>query len=778
MQTEFNQKTVTLATVALRGVVVFPGGTTAFEIGRKKSVNAVKRCLETGELILLVPQASIEAEDPADNDICEIGVIANILQCVKLSGGSYQVLAEGICRAKRLSSATRDEMLVSRACILDSPDENISDGGRKEAFERLAATFAQYLKRTGRQAKEMSENLERIEDLGNLTDFIASGFISDINDKIELLQETDSLSRALLAISLLEDELDIAELNDAISGKVRQNISKRQREAYLREQINVIRQELGDADEYAAEGDEYYEKIMARQLPDEVREKLLEENGKLSKMPFGTPEAVVIRNYIEICLELPWNKRSDDCTDIAAAEKILNADHDGLAKVKERILEFLAVKQLKPQLKGQIMLLVGPPGVGKTSVAKSIAKATNRSFARISLGGIRDEAEIRGHRRTYIGSMPGRIINALKLAGTSNSVILFDELDKLTSDSHGDPTSAMLEVLDPEQNNAFRDNFIEVPVDLSECLFIATANTLDTIPAPLLDRMEIIRMNSYSDIEKLSIAKNHLIPKQLLQHGLTKKQLRFTDDGITELIRGYTRENGVRSLEREISGICRKTAKKIVSGEVKSLTVNQKTVHKLLGADKFIPDAIYSEDEVGIVNGLAWTSVGGEMLRIEVLSMNGTGRLELTGSLGDVMKESAHAAVSYIRKHCGELGVASDFYKNTDLHIHVPEGAIPKDGPSAGITICTALVSELSGRSVKQTVAMTGEITLTGRVLPIGGLREKCMAAYRAGVKTVIIPFENMSDVEEFDREIKEVLTFVPVKHISQVLEIALNGSN
>ncbi|MBO4860301.1 MAG: endopeptidase La, partial [Clostridia bacterium] len=515
-------------------------------------------------------------------------------------------------------------------------------------------------------------------------------------------------------------------------------------------------------------------KIRARKLPREVEEKLLEENAKLCKMQFGSPEATVIRNYIETCLELQWGKMSKGVADIKKARAILDEDHDGLQKVKERILEFIAVKQLAPELNGQILCLVGPPGVGKTSVARSIARATGRKYVRISLGGIRDEAEIRGHRKTYIGSMPGRIINALKQAGTFNPVILLDEVDKLTQDVHGDPTSALLEVLDADQNKAFRDHFMEIPVDLSECIFIATANTAATIPLPLIDRMEMIDMDSYSDSEKISIAKNHLIPKQLKRHGLKESNLRFTDAGLTEIIDGYTKESGVRNLEREIASVCRKTARGIVEGNFKSFTFEPGKAEKLLGPRKFLPDTVYAEDEIGVVNGLAWTQLGGEMLRIEVLSMPGSGALELTGSLGDVMKESARAAVSYIRKHAQELGVEEDFHKKYDIHIHVPEGAIPKDGPSAGITIATAIVSELSGRAFKQSYAMTGEITLTGRVLPIGGLKEKSMAALKAGVRKVIVPRENLKDVSEFDEAIKSGLEFIGVTRIDEVLSLAL----
>lgn len=766
---------VTYNTIALRGVVVFPKITTSFEVGRKSSIKTFKEAFEREEPVFLVAQKDMSVVDPQNDDMIKVGVIAVIKHALKLSNGNYSLLIEGLYRGERYNSYTENDVLKSDVAVINDTFE-VKKTDEDAAVKETLLIFDEYTKYVTNPSPEVISEAKNITSASYLADFLASAFLINFEDRLAIIEETNSIVRLDKLNKIFEKDMQLMQLEGSIQTKVKYRLQKGQREMYLREQMRTIQNELGIVDEEDSEdGDEYDKLISEAKIPDSVKEKLQEEADKLAKMPFGTPEATVIRNYIETCLEIPWDKKSKDRLDLKIAEKILNEDHDGLAKVKERILEFMAVKQLKSDLSGQIICLVGPPGVGKTSIARSIARATNRKYVRISLGGIRDEAEIRGHRRTYIGSMPGRIINALKLAGTANPVMLLDELDKLTSDMHGDPTSALLEVLDNDQNTTFRDNFIEIPVDLSECLFIATANTTETIPAPLLDRMEIIYMGSYSDAEKLSIAKNHLIPKQISKHGLTKKLIRFKSDAITEMVVSYTKENGVRELERVIATICRKTAKLIVTGKCETIVIDKKQVKELLGVIKFLPDRIYEKDEVGIVNGLAWTSLGGEMLRIEVLSMKGTGTLELTGHLGDVMKESAKAAISYIRKHSKELGIDEDFHSGKDLHIHVPEGAIPKDGPSAGITIATAIVSELSGRTVRQDIAMTGEITLTGRVLPIGGLKEKSMAAYKSGAKTVIIPFENRNDVEEFDDVIKKSLTFIPVKYVSEVFDIALN---
>ncbi len=765
----------TYYTIPLRGVVVFPNIPTSFEVGRKSSIKALREAMENQEQVFLVAQKDMSVVHPESGDLARVGVLANITHVLRLSNGNYQLMVTATHRGERYNSYYENEALKSDVNIVDESIYEIDSKTNDKLITETMALFFEYIKFITKPSPEAIAEVKSIKDISYLTDFLASSFMINFEERLTVLEELNPRIRVEKLVKIFEKDIQIMELEGTIQSKVRYRLQKTQREIYLREQLRTIQSELG-MDEFESDEDNegYSKRISDSKIPAYVKEKLQSEANKLNKMPFGTPEATVIRNYIETCLELPWDKKSKDRSNIVLAEKILNDDHDGLAKVKERVLEFMSVKQLKPDLSGQILCFVGPPGVGKTSIGKSIARALNKKYVRISLGGIRDEAEIRGHRRTYIGSMPGRIINALKLAGTSNPVILFDELDKLTSNAQGDPTSALLEVLDTEQNHAFRDNFIEIPVDLSECLFIGTANTTETIPAPLLDRMEIIYMGSYSDTEKLSIAINHLIPKQIKKHGLTRRNLKFENEAIAEIIANYTKENGVRGLEREIATICRKTAKLIVSGQTKSITVDKEQVRTLLGPIKFIPDTVYEDDEVGIVNGLAWTSHGGEMLRIEALSMKGSGKLELTGHLGDVMKESAKAAISYIRKHSDEFDVSDDFHSTKDLHIHVPEGAIPKDGPSAGITIATAIVSELTGQPVKKDIAMTGEITLTGRVLAIGGLKEKSMAAYKSGVKTVIIPHDNLNDIDEFEEEIKNTLTFRPIKHISEALEIAI----
>lgn len=764
----------TFHTIALRGIVIFPGITTSFELGRKISVSSLKLAAESGEPVYLAVQKNPAIDEPEDRDLLGVGVVARVTNILRLTNGNYQIMAEGLYRARRLSTVLEEEHLKSE--VLPYRQKNASPVREHKALETLWNVFNDYLHYVTKPSPEILDEIRKVEDVGLLADFLASNFLNNFDDRRSLLEEIDSIRRAEKLCSIFEKNIALMELESSIQSKVKYRLQRHQREAYLREQLNTIRGELGmDETEEIDDGDDYGKKIAEADLPEEVAEKLKSEAGKLSKMPFGTAEATVIHNYLDTCLELPWKKFSEDRLDIDIAKEILDEDHDGIHKVKERILEFLAVKQLKSDAKGQILCLVGPPGVGKTSVARSIARATNRNFARISLGGIRDEAEIRGHRKTYIGAMPGRIINALKLAGTSNPVILLDELDKLTTDSHGDPAAALLEVLDGEQNSSFRDHFIELPFDLSAVMFIATANTLDTVPPALLDRLEVIEMNSYTDSEKLAIAKNHLITKQLANHGLKKTQCRFTDEAIMLLIAGYTHENGVRNLERSIASVCRKTARQIVSGERKSVRVTPDVVKKALGPIKHMRETMGESDEIGIVNGLAWTSLGGELLRVEVSSVQGSGKLELTGNLGDVMKESAKAAVSYIRKHSGELGIDPEFYTKQDVHIHVPEGAVPKDGPSAGVTLCTALVSELTNKTVKRNVAMTGEITLTGRVLPIGGLREKTMAAYKYGCDTVIIPYDNRGDIEELDQEVREHLQVIPVKTVAEVLHLAVN---
>ena len=773
---EYVEKKV-LPTIALRGIVVFPSIITSFEIGRKQSINALKQAEKNDGLVFLVAQTDPSVLEPTDEDLQKVGVLARINNSFRLPNGNYQVVVDGVKRAELQNVSMENDALIASVFVKEFRYNDVDVIEQLEAMKEAWAAITEYLKYAPNQSNELTESARSINDAGSLADYLASSYLVKAEDRQSILDIYNPLDRIKRFTEIIRTELEYMYLDTDMANKVRIHLQKNQRDNYLREQLRVIQSELGMSDEedFLTDQQELTVKIEERALPAEVKTKLLKEASKLNKMPFGSQEASVIRNYIEVCLELPWEKSSKDRLDVEKARAILESDHDGLKKVKERILEYIAVKQLTDDIGGQILCLVGPPGVGKTSIVKSIARALNRKYVRIALGGVRDEADIRGHRKTYVGSMPGRIVRGLKLAGTINPVMLLDEIDKLTKDAHGDPASALLEALDSEQNKAFRDHFLELPLDLSRCMFITTANSVDTIPSALLDRLELIYMDSYSENEKLSICKNHLIPKQLKKHGLTKRSLTFTDEGILTLINSYTKEAGVRNLEREIANLCRKVAKLIVNGEGKRYTASSALVKKLLGAERFTPEKIYAEDEVGVVNGLAWTALGGEMLRIEALAMNGTGKLELTGNLGDVMKESARAAISYIRANNKALSVSDDFSVKKDIHVHVPEGAVPKDGPSAGISIACALVSALSGKAVKQSVAMTGELTLTGRVLKIGGLKEKAMAAYKAGVSTVIIPEENLNDVEEFDSVVKDTLKFVPVRRFSEVVGVALN---
>ena len=634
--------------------------------------------------------------------------------------------------------------------------------------------FEEYCSLSPKMPKDMVINALISEDPHYVAEYIAANIPLRIEEKQEILIATSPVKRLELLASYLESENDILSLEKDIYDRVKESIDKNQREYYLREQMRVIQEELGESDNPVDEAQQYFEKIDQLALPDEAREKLYKEADRLMKLPSNSHEGGVIRGYLDTCLELPWNKSTKDKIDLQKAEKLLDKEHYGLQRVKERILEVLATRALAPDIKGQIICLVGPPGVGKTSIARSIAKAMGRKYVRISLGGVRDESDIRGHRKTYIGAMPGRIINAIKLAGSNNPLMLLDEVDKMGNDFRGDPSSAMLEVLDSEQNFAFRDHYIEIPFDLSEVFFIATANDLSTIPAPLLDRMDVIELPSYTREEKFQIAKRHLLAKQMKKHGLTAKTFRLADDAIYGLIDFYTRESGVRKLEREIGALCRKADREIVGKGASRVMITGASLYDYLGPKRFRPDEPAERDEIGLVNGLAWTSVGGEMLQVEVAVMEGSGKVELTGSLGDVMKESAKAAISYIRSRAQEYGIDPNFYKNKDIHIHLPEGAVPKDGPSAGVTLTTALVSALTGTPVRRDVAMTGEITLRGRVLAIGGLREKTMAAYRAGIKTVLIPKENLPDLYEVDPVVKEAIRFIPADHVETVLQTAL----
>ncbi len=795
-----------LPLVPLDGVVIFPAIPISVELTSKQAVDACEMASGgDGEAFFILRKfddagAAVSAASSdiliQEKDVYKIGCTAFIKQLVKFRDDNARVVVEGISRAEMVSLETDDRKIPMATVFNKSVKlESAGDPEIEAQVYALRNFFDEFSEKFPKISGDLLLSVRSITSPGLLSDFIACNALVDIRDKQEVLEQFDPIERVRRLAFILAREGEIVKTGIDIREKVHAYIEKNQREYYLREQLKMIQSELGEAardsdisggfyDEDDSEISEYMEKIASAKLPQEVEDKLIKETKKLAKTPYNSAEAGVLRNYLDICLEIPWNKKTKDRIDIEAARKILDRDHDGLEKVKERIIEYLAVKQLNPELRHQIICLVGPPGTGKTSVAKSIADSMKRKYVRVSLGGIRDEAEIRGHRKTYIGSMPGRIITAVTQAGVCNPLILLDEIDKLTHDAHGDPASAMLEVLDREQNKAFRDHFVELPVDLSGCMFIATANTTDTIPKPLLDRMEVIELHTYTRNEKASIAKNHLIPKQRKFHGLTARNLKFADEAVYEIIDYYTAEAGVRKLEREIASICRKAAKKIVEYKAlpendrkkggECIKVSRKTVSEFLGARKIIPDSIDNNDDVGEVNGLAYTEVGGDLLHIEAVSMPGTGKIELTGSLGDVMKESAHAAVTYIRAHAEQLSIAPDFYKTRDIHIHVPEGAVPKDGPSAGVTIATALASELSGRKVRRDIAMTGEITLHGRVLPIGGLREKTAAAYKTGVKTVLIPKENERDLDDIDPIVREKLRFVPCSRIGDVLAEAL----
>lgn len=764
-----------LPVVALRGIVAFPSIPISFEVADEKTANACVEAEKKDGLIFIVSKKDLSVEEIGTDNLFPVGTAAIIKQTVKLPEGNLKVFATGQCRATVEDYNTVDGTLYADLICKALHIED--DGGIKgEALvSEMRNTFDSFSSFLPKVSNELITAIKTVKNPGLLADFIACNVLMNYVDKQLVLEEFDPLRRAELVSVLMERESEVLRTEMKIHKKVRAQLDSNQREYYLKEQLKAIKEELGDGDEEDDEEIvEYNTKIAKAKLPKEVREKLIKEVKKLAKTPYTSAESSVMRNYLDLCLELPWGTRTKDRVDVSAARKILDDDHDGLEKVKERILEFIAVKQLNPELKNQILCLVGPPGTGKTSIASSIARALKRKYVRVSLGGVRDEADIRGHRKTYVAAMPGRIVNAINQAGSLNPVILLDEIDKLTRDAHGDPSSALLEVLDSEQNKSFRDHFVELPIDLSECLFIATANDMENIPRPLADRMEIIELKTYTRHEKLKIAKAHLIPKQLKRHGLNKRMLKIKDDAVLEIIDFYTRESGVRNLERELASLCRKAAKKLVETGEKSVSVAAENVKQYLGVRKIVPDSIYSSDEIGVVNGLAYTEVGGDLLRIEAAAMPGNGKIELTGSLGDVMKESARAAITYIRSHSVELGVDADFYKTKDIHIHVPEGAVPKDGPSAGVTIVTALASELSGKPVRRDIAMTGEVTLRGRVLAIGGLKEKTMAAYKAGVSTVCIPVENERDLSEIDPIVREKLNFIPCSNVEQVLNAAI----
>lgn len=761
-----------LPLLPLRGVLVFPYMVIHLDVGRERSVEAIDKAMVEEREIFLSMQKEAQTDEPDMEDIYKTGTIAEIKQLLKLPGGTIRVLVEGKHRA-------RIKRFIAFDPYIEVEYEKVEDTTEKsleiEALMRsLVNKFEDYVKISKKIPPETVVSVVTIEEPGRMADVIASHLSLKVTDKQAVLEALDVKSRLELLCQIISKEMDILEMERKINSRVRKQMEKTQKEYYLREQMKAIQKELGEKDDRISEIEELREKIEKAKMPKEAKEKTLKELERLEKMPPMAAEATVVRNYLDWMLSLPWSKQTKDRINIDRAEKILDEDHYGLEKPKERILEYLAIRKLAQKMKGPILCFVGPPGVGKTSLGKSIARALNRKFIRMSLGGMRDEAEIRGHRRTYVGAMPGRIIQGIKHAGTRNPVFLLDEIDKIGMDFRGDPASALLEVLDPEQNYTFRDHYIEAEFDLSKVMFITTANVQHTIPDPLLDRMEIIYIPGYTELEKVKIASNYLIPKQLKEHGLKESQLEVSENALRRIIREYTREAGVRNLEREIATICRKTAKDIVAGKTERNVVTAKNIEKFLGVPRFRYGIAEKKDEVGIVTGLAWTQTGGDILTIEATVLPGKGNLTLTGKLGDVMKESAYAGYSYVRSRAVELGIHPKFNEKCDIHIHVPEGAIPKDGPSAGITMTVAMASALSGYAVKRDVAMTGEITLRGRVLPVGGLKEKALAAHRAGIKKILFPKDNEKNLEDIPKTVKRKVEFIPVEHMDEVLEVAL----
>lgn len=772
MQIPHFVRTITLPMVAMRGIVAFPGMPTHFEAGRKSSIAALNTAMDKDQLIFLVTQKDMRDEDPDTSQVYEIGCVARIRQFLKLSDKNIKVLAEGLYRAK-IVRHTKGVMHTAEVQRLDDAYTRHSENYTEAIIRKVKDEFERYsLMLPGGVSNDILVNVAANDDLSELCDYVASSIPAPFDDRQYILEQTNPYTRAKMLLKLLSKECSLLKIDNKISEAVRVQIDDNQREYYLKEQIKAINEELYGNDN--DDTDQYSNKIQKLNAPESVKEKLFYEVSKLQKTPQGSQESAVIRNYLDECLSLPWNKFTTTKSDIKRSAKILDRDFYGMKRVKERILEMLSVYSLVTDISGQIICLYGPPGVGKTSIAKTIAECMGRNFARISLGGISDEAEIRGHRKTYIGAMPGKIISAVKLAKSSNALILLDEIDKLGSDYKGDPASALLEVLDGEQNNSFTDHYIDLPFDLSKTVFITTANSLDTIPAPLRDRLEIVELSSYTREEKFNIAKKHLLKKQLKRHGLTSSMCKITDKALYDLIDFYTREAGVRNLERKIASLCRKSAKEIVENGTVSVKVDSQKVKEMLGRHKYRPEIIPENNEVGVINGLAWTAVGGEIMQIEVSAVPGSGKLELTGSLGEVMKESAHAALTYVRSRADKLGIDPSFYKTQDIHIHATESAIPKDGPSAGVTMTTALVSALTDRPIRRDIAMTGEISIRGRVLPIGGLREKSIAAYRSGVKTVFIPKDNLADLEDVDQVVKDNLEFIPVRYQDEIIDKAL----
>lgn len=762
----------TIPLLPLRGLLVFPYMVIHLDVGREKSVSAIDEAMLHDREIFLVTQREAQTDEPWEDDLYQVGTIAEIKQLLKLPGGTFRVLVEGLRRG-RIKKYLSAEPFIQ--VIIEEHPEDYEKTPEIEAMMRTVTNqFEEYVKAGKKIPPETAVSIVSIDDPGRLADIIAAHINLRVGDKQAILEAFDPKERLKELGKILSREMEILDLERKINMRVRKQMEKTQKEYYLREQMRAIQKELGEKDERLAEVEELRERIAEADLPEEVEEKALKELDRLEKMPPMVAEAVVVRNYLDWILALPWNKQTRDRLKLDKAEEILEEDHYALEKPKERILEYLAIRKLATKIRGPIICFVGPPGVGKTSLGRSVARAMGRKFVRISLGGVRDEAEIRGHRRTYVGALPGRIIQGMKKAGTKNPVFLLDEVDKMNADFRGDPSSALLEVLDAEQNHAFSDHYIEVPFDLSKVMFITTANLEHNIPRPLLDRMEVIKLSGYTEEEKVKIAERHLIPKQLKEHGLKPRHLQFSENALRNIIGQYTREAGVRNLEREIASICRKTAREVVDDKKYSAKVTAANVHNFLGIPRYHFGTKEKENEVGVATGLAWTEVGGEVLSVEVGILKGKGKIMLTGKLGDVMKESAQAAFSFVRSRVENLQLADDFHEKHDLHIHIPEGAIPKDGPSAGITMATALVSALTGRRIRHDVAMTGEVTLRGRVLPVGGIKEKVLAAHRAGIKTVIMPSENKKDLEEIPANVKRKLNFVLVDHMDQVLSEAL----
>lgn len=763
---------LSLPLLALRGLVVFPGMKVHFDVGRRKSTEAIQLAMRRGRNIFLLAQRDMRTNDPGMDDLYTVGCIAKIEQVLKLNGESLRISIEGISRATLLEIYNNDPCLMANVSVLADTSYRCTANYAEAMIRKAKELFEEYASAAPQLAPDVILTVAASDNMSYLADYIISNLPVDLDDKQYLLEQANPLKRMKLLLQLLNRERQILAIDSKINEKVRERLDDNQREYYMREQIRVLSEELYGEDSPDEEADRYREKIKALHASDEIKNKLLDEAGKLAKMPQGSHEGSVIRGYLDTCIELPWGVYTRDRIQLKAAERQLEKSHYGLKEVKQRILEMLAVRGLSENIKGQVLCLVGPPGVGKTSIGKSVAECMGRRFARVSLGGVSDESEIRGHRRTYIGSMPGRIINAVKLAGSSNPVILLDEIDKLYASFHGDPSAALLEALDPEQNSTFKDHYLDLPYDLSRVLFITTANSMEDIPAPLLDRMEVLTIAGYTREDKFQIAKRHLLPTQLRLHGLTRTTCKISDDALLSIIDFYTREAGVRQLNRCIASLCRKAAYKVMNGEA-AVKITAKNIEDYLGIKKYRIDHLLPKNSVGIVNGLAWTAVGGELMQLEVAAIQGSGKIELTGSLGEVMKESAFAAVTFVRSRAGALGINPDFYKNTDLHIHATEAAVPKDGPSAGVTITTAIVSALTGQPILRDIAMTGEVTISGRVLPIGGLKEKSMAAYRAGVKTVFIPEENRRDLEELDPVVKANVRFIPVAMVDEILALA-----